>query len=202
MRTTIESTTLRRRQPKFPTTDSQSSCPYAGNLPAGCTRRFRFACERPYPWRSDLSAWVYPNHARFGFATAYGVGTVETSRYGGLYLGRCRNICRSRPPQLSSRNYAASPPMFVINGSEQRRGGWFLPSCVIGGVTAPLGLWPFSDANCASRFSARCRGSKRNPHAEREATRVHQPARWRGHCMAGRGACAAARHARSWVPAL
>jgi hypothetical protein len=33
----------------------------------------------------------------------------------------------------------------------------FLPSCVIGRVTAPLGFWPFSDANCASRLSARCR---------------------------------------------
>ncbi len=33
-----------------------------------------------------------------------------------------------------------------------RRGGWFLPSCVIGRVTAPLGFWPFFGANCASRF--------------------------------------------------
>jgi putative ABC transport system substrate-binding protein len=28
---------------------------------------------------------------------------------------------------------------------------------VIARVTAPLGCWPFSDANCTSRFSARCR---------------------------------------------
>jgi hypothetical protein len=46
---------------------------------------------------------------------------------GGLYLGRCRNICRSRSPQLSSRNYAASPPMFSINC---RRGAPHFPSNV------------------------------------------------------------------------
>src|SRR5262249_8369 len=33
-------------------------------------------------------------------------------------------------------------------------GGWFLPSCDRPGH-ARLGFWPFFDANCASRFSAR-----------------------------------------------
>jgi len=36
---------------------------YAGNLPPGSTCRFRSATERPYSWRSDLSAWVYPDHS-------------------------------------------------------------------------------------------------------------------------------------------
>src|SRR5262249_46159332 len=97
MRTTIELATLKRPHPKFPTMDSQSPVPYAGNLSAGRTWRFRFVCERAYPRRADLLAWGYPPHSLLGFATAHGLGTVGKFRYGRLYLGRCRDICRSRP---------------------------------------------------------------------------------------------------------
>ena len=74
-----------------------------------------------------MSTWVYPDHSFFGSATAYGLGTVETPRYGGLYLGRRRDIYGSRPHQLFAGDYAASPPMLGMNswplsGIESLRG--------------------------------------------------------------------------------
>ena len=47
----------------------------------------------------------------FGSATAYGLGPVETSRYGGLYLGWRGDVCRSGPHELSPGNHATSPPL-------------------------------------------------------------------------------------------
>jgi hypothetical protein len=51
-----------------------------------------------------------------------------------------------------SNGQMVSPGRRSLDKKTTPPGGWFLPSYVIGRATAPLGFWPFSDANCASRF--------------------------------------------------
>jgi hypothetical protein len=115
-------------------------------------------------------------------------GLLEIAIFGARHLGG--NAQREAPRHVrrgSLKNYPAA-------------GDGFLSSCDRPGLTR-LGFWPFFGANCASRFSARCRG---NAYGNRDAGKftadatqlptgcqpesLAKPARRRSH-KATRGSC-------------
>jgi hypothetical protein len=66
-------------------------------MPSALLSTLRWLGLRPALERARAGFAARPRCQSSISATAYGLGTVETWRYGRLYVGWRGNICRSRP---------------------------------------------------------------------------------------------------------
>jgi hypothetical protein len=100
---------LRRPFPSYPATGFRSCCHTRPNLSDRACHSTDV--ERAHAWRPNLPARRHPHHPRCEIAATDGIGAVEVSRHGRVYLGRRRVVHRPRPDQLPAGNRPAPPAL-------------------------------------------------------------------------------------------